>query len=110
MDRYIIRYMILSVVMIIVALPLILEKVRPNNAYGFRTKKTLSDPGVWYAANRFTGWMLAVSGCVSIAGLVIVGNIPGMSDGANYSLVCLGVFLVPLILALVASTVYVTKL
>ncbi|MCD6307742.1 MAG: hypothetical protein J7M24_01960, partial [Candidatus Latescibacteria bacterium] len=68
------------------------------------------DPGVWYSANRFTGWMLALSGCISIAGLVILGNIPGMSGGAYYSVACLGVFLVPLILALVASTVYVNKL
>ena len=32
--------------------PLILRMVPPNRLYGFRTKKTLSDSGLWYRADQ----------------------------------------------------------
>ncbi|MBN1798775.1 MAG: SdpI family protein, partial [Spirochaetales bacterium] len=34
------------------AIPLILEKIKPNMWYGFKTKKTLSDEKIWYPANK----------------------------------------------------------
>ena len=34
------------------AIPLYLGKIKRNNFYGFRTPKTLSNDEIWYAANR----------------------------------------------------------
>ena len=37
-------------IIISISIPLILEKVKPNSVYGFRTQKTLSNEIVWYKA------------------------------------------------------------
>lgn len=60
-----------------ISVPLILERVPPNNVYGFRTRKTLSDPKIWYAANRASGHHLLVAGAVvtaSSAGTLLFGH------------------------------------
>ncbi len=49
------------------SVPLILERVPPNRTYGFRTRKTLSDPKIWYAANRTSGHDLLVAGAIITA-------------------------------------------
>lgn len=49
----------------------------PNGTYGFRTKKTLSDPKIWYAANRASGHDLLVAGAVitaSSVGMLFLGT------------------------------------
>ena len=54
------------------ALPMMYDKIPPNGFYGFRTPRTLSDPNVWYAANRVAGRNLAVAGViVSTTALVL---------------------------------------
>jgi uncharacterized membrane protein len=62
----------LGVVLILVSLPMIMERVPPNRWYGFRTPRTRSDPRVWYPANRIAGQYFAFAGfLVVIAALVV---------------------------------------
>jgi uncharacterized membrane protein len=44
-----------GLVFIIAGLPFYFEKVRPNRWAGFRVAKTLSNPQIWYAANKVMG-------------------------------------------------------
>ena len=53
-----------GIVFICISIPLVQERVPPNGTYGFRTRKTLSDPKIWYAANRASGQDLFVTGAV----------------------------------------------
>jgi uncharacterized membrane protein len=57
------------------SIPLICGRIPPNRFYGFRTPKTLSDPKIWYEANRIMGNDLFLAGAVltlsSIAMLLI---------------------------------------
>ena len=39
--------------------------VRPNRLYGFRTRKTLQDPDVWYPTNRVAGYWAIATGIVA---------------------------------------------
>lgn len=41
--------------------------VPPNRLAGFRTRKTLQDPEVWYAANRVAGYWSIATGIVVAA-------------------------------------------
>jgi uncharacterized membrane protein len=50
---------------VILGVPLYLRWIPPNRFYGFRTKRTLADPAVWYPVNRVTGGWLAVTGTFS---------------------------------------------
>jgi uncharacterized membrane protein len=44
--------------------PMMYDKIPPNRFYGFRTPRTLSDPNVWYPANRVAGRNLVVAGVI----------------------------------------------
>lgn len=60
----------LGIMFIAISIPLILDRVPPNSTYGFRTAKTLSDPQIWYAANRVAGHDLLIAGLVIALGSV----------------------------------------
>ena len=55
-------FALIGFLLIGISIPLILERVPPNNFYGFRTKKTLSDTRIWYEANRISGNDLLIAG------------------------------------------------
>ncbi len=38
-----------------ISIPLIQRRVKPNYWYGFRTRRTLSDPQIWYDVNAYAG-------------------------------------------------------
>lgn len=52
----------IGILIIALAIPMILEKVKPNPIYGFRTKKTLSDEKIWYPANKYSGKAMILAG------------------------------------------------
>src|SRR5262245_4115922 len=60
------------VVLIVVAIPLILEKIPRNGFYGFRTPYALSSDEVWYRANRISGFSLLAAGLVWLAVAITV--------------------------------------
>ena len=45
-----------------ISVPFILGKIGPNPLYGFRVKKTLEDPAVWYPVNAYAAKRLLVVG------------------------------------------------
>jgi hypothetical protein len=73
---------LLAVAMLIVgmAVPLILGRVKRNRWYGFRTPTTLSSDHIWYPANRALGWGMLWNGLI-MAALVsaVLLHIPGFS-------------------------------
>jgi len=86
------------------SLPLILRWVPPNRVYGFRTRKTLSDPKIWFRANSFAGWAMFIAAVVA-AGLISVpvelvhGPLSGVVD-----------LVVPLTIAVIACGLYLRGL
>ena len=59
-----------GMLIVLLAIPMILGKIRPNRLYGFRTRKTLSDPDIWYLANRAAGSAMVVAG---LAMMIVAG-------------------------------------
>jgi uncharacterized membrane protein len=88
----------------VASVPLMLKLVPPNGAYGFRTQQTLADPELWFRANRFAGSALFIAAGVSAS--VFVAH-PEYAPGGSFA--GLVVFLVPLVIALVASFAYVRR-
>ena len=62
----------IGILMIILAVPMILQRVKPNIWYGFRTWKTLSDERVWYSANQYAGRALLLAGSVIVVGAMVL--------------------------------------
>ena len=57
---------VVPLLVLVLSIPMILDKVTSNGAYGFRTPKTLSSEDVWYPANRAAGWFMLAAAVVSI--------------------------------------------
>ncbi len=81
----------IPLISIIVAFPLVLQRVPPNLWYGFRTRKTLSDPIIWYRANYLGGFAMLYAGilalCVNVVLARTVDTIVAMIAGSFVVLV-----------------------
>lgn len=73
-------FALVGLLFVVISIPLILGKVPPNSFYGCRTTKTLSDPKIWYEANRISGQDFCISGIlVFVASLVMLVFGQGMN-------------------------------
>jgi uncharacterized membrane protein len=75
--NYSILFAVVGLVLIGISIPLIMRKVPPNSFYGCRTRKTLSDPKIWYEANHISGIDFCIGGFVvfvSSLAMLILGQ------------------------------------
>ena len=98
-----------GLLMIVLAIPLILRRVKPNYWYGFRTRKTLTNERVWYAVNAHAGWRLLISGIFITFAAIGLALVPGISVDA-YSLLVLVVVVITLGIGLGQSFAYLKGL
>jgi uncharacterized membrane protein len=91
METILILYVILGLLMVVLAVPLIKRKVRPNGFYGFRVPQTLNDPAVWYAVNAHFGRRLLLTGIATTLAAVVLYRVPGL-DVDSYAWALLAVF------------------
>ena len=54
-----------SLLLAVIAAPMIAGLVPPNPWYGFRTRATLENPEIWYKVNRHSGQRLLAAGLLS---------------------------------------------
>ena len=92
----------LGILSIIISLPLIDEKVKPNPLYGFRVRATLENPKVWYAANKYFARRLFLAGVVEIVAAIALFIMPNISVDM-YVLGVLGVFAIAFTIAMIQS-------
>ena len=92
-----------------ISIPLILGKIPPNGLYGFRVKKTMENPEIWYLVNTYSGKWLLVVGIILAIVSIILFFIPGLSvDLYSYSI--LAIWAVIFAIALAASIRYLKSL
>ncbi|HEY5074362.1 MAG TPA: SdpI family protein [Pyrinomonadaceae bacterium] len=65
-------YGIGGVFLIAISLPMMYDKVPPNGFYGFRTPRTMSNPNLWYPANRVAGRNMVLAGLIVIMTALVV--------------------------------------
>ena len=97
-----------GIFLILSALPMLYNCVKPNPWYGFRVPKTLSDERIWYPANSYAAKGMILTGIITIvvAGVLRLTDVPPI----KYQLLCVSMFLGGLILTLIMSLIYVRKL
>ena len=101
MDTQIFLLMVCAVIFVL-CIPLVLKLVPPNWLYGFRTRKTLSSPDIWYPANVFAGYALMVATAVTA---LIISCGPQLSPGMTAA-----VFVVLVLCATAASFAYLKRI
>jgi len=96
------------VVILLLALPQILGMVPRNNIYGLRTPRTLSSDSVWYPANKTAGMFMALAAVVWLISAYLAPQFTTSAESARAW--TLGIGLVVLAVAVVASLVYVRSI
>jgi len=92
-----------------ISIPLIQRRIKPNFWYGFRTRRTLSSPAVWYDVNAYAGKRLLVSGIITTVAAVVLYFIPGTAfDGYTLSITIFA--LGPLTISVLQSFRYLDRL
>ena len=93
-------FFIPALLIFLLSLPLIGGLIPPNRGYGIRTPKTMSDPRLWYRANKFGGWTLLVASGIYLAVAVLTLNLPSPNKDFVIWLFHLGSFSLPLLASL----------
>jgi hypothetical protein len=100
-------FLIPSIIFLLLSIPLILGLVPPNRGYGIRTAKTISEPRLWYSANKFGGWTLLVSSGIY---LVMTRVSPSAERDFSAWLCHLAAFGIPLLVSLLLIRRYISRL
>jgi uncharacterized membrane protein len=94
-----------GLLLIVISIPLIQRRIKPNYWYGFRTKCTLNNPDLWYEVNAYAGKRLLISGLITTLAAIGLYFVPGLTiDG--YALSVMSFALVPLVIGLWQSFQY----
>lgn len=101
-------FLLMSLIMALISIPLIMRKVEPNLFYGFRIRKTLENRELWFDVNEFFAWhLLIISGMEAFAsiGLYIL---PGINPEL-YALSVMVVFIVAFTMAMSQTMRYMNS-
>jgi hypothetical protein len=110
-DMLILKYMfvISGLLLAGLSIPMILRKIPPNGLYGFRVRKTMENPDIWYRVNSYSGKWLLATGLVIAATAFGIAFIPGISLDM-YAYAVLAVWVVVFTILIVTSVRYMNSL
>jgi uncharacterized membrane protein len=109
MTLLLILFLVGGAILIGISIPLIQERVGPNHWYGFRVRRTLEDPEVWYRVNSYSAWRLLAVGVAEIVVATAMYFVPDL-DVAVYASIVGGVVVAGLIIGLVQTIRYLQQL
>jgi len=101
---------IIGMLEIVMGVPLLLQKIKPNLLFGFRLPKTLSSEEVWYKSNVYVGRDFIIAGIVVVTGSLIL--LAFISELTILMLTWIAVILltVPMIAVIIRGVIYLKKL
>jgi len=94
---------------IILGIPLLFEKIKPNKLYGFRVKKTLSDENIWYKSNRYVGRDFIITGIILVMSSLYLLIFQMDFSILELTIISLILTLVPIFLILFRAFSYLKK-
>ncbi len=109
MTLLLILFLVGGAILIGISIPLIQRRVGPNRWYGFRVRRTLEDPKVWYPVNAYSGWWMLAVGVAEIVTATGLYFMPGV-DVAIYASIVGGIVVAAVIIGLVQSFRYLHQL
>lgn len=103
-------WLLTGVLFIVIALPMILGRVPRNGLYGFRTPKTMGSDAIWYPANRYAGWQMLGAGVVTVVASAILMSFTRTMTPDQRAWAGLNAMVIPLIVAVIRSMLYLRTL
>jgi uncharacterized membrane protein len=95
-------YLIVGTAMVALSIPLIRGRVGPNSWYGFRVKRTLDNPAIWYPANRYAACHLLALGIAIVVTAILLCLLPQITF-VPYALSMLAVTMIGLAVSMIRS-------
>lgn len=108
----VIIFALIGFIEIILGIPLLLEKIKPNRFYGFRTSKIMSNKDIWYKSNKYLGrnFIIIIIGIILIAvSLFLLISANGFSI-QEITYIELFLTLIPINIVLIRGVAYLKKL
>ena len=102
MVTLLITFMVSGLVLAAVCVPLILGWIPPNGLYGFRVRKTMEHPEIWYPVNKYGGERMLLAGLLVVAAAIGFSFFPGLSIEV-YSFTVLIIWVVGSTIAIVSA-------
>ena len=96
-------------VLIALSIPLILQRIPPNQWYGFRVPATLDDPEIWYLVNVYAAWRTLLLGVLQIIVSIALYVASGIAVSV-YGFIVVAFVAFGLIIILVQSFSYIGRL
>lgn len=103
-------FIIIGALEIIMGLPLMFGKIKPNWFYGFRLPKTMSNKEVWYKTNRYVGRDFIVAGMIVIIGALVVLMFQFDFDILEITMLLNFLLVVPLFAIIARGVIYIKKI
>ncbi|MDD2762487.1 MAG: SdpI family protein [Opitutaceae bacterium] len=108
MNPHAVIHLIVAAVVIALAIPLILKKVKPNCWYGVRIPEAFKSEERWYEINRFGGGLLLAWGVI-VAGTGVAGLTLEKKQWPDYTLTATWIIMGGLALLVAAIMVYAAR-
>lgn len=102
-------FIVSGLVLAAVCVPLILGLIPPNAFYGFRVRKTIENPEIWYPVNKYGGKRMFLASLLLVAAAIGYRYIPDLSVDV-YSFAVLITWVVVFAIAIVSSFRYMNTL
>jgi uncharacterized membrane protein len=99
-----------AIVFVGMSIPLVLGKVPPNGWYGVRLKKTLENEEIWYKANAYFGRDFLIASLFVLSVCIALFFNKESMDLNTLLIVISTVMLIPYVVAVVKTFVYLRKL
>jgi len=109
MTLLIILFILSGVFFTALGVPMLRGWIPPNSFYGFRTPATITDPALWYPANRYAGRRMIEAGIVLALASTALAFAPGLSED-EYALAVTTVLLAALAVVVVRSLRYLKRI
>ena len=104
---------LLAAIIILISIPLLHNSIGPNRIYGFRTRRTLSNPDLWYKTNKYMAKELIAAAAViillAIAAMIVHLQLT-MFTAIQAKALFTMVTAIPILIAALRSSLYLKKL
>jgi hypothetical protein len=104
-----VTFVISGMVLAAVCIPLILGRIPPNRLYGFRVRKTLENPEIWYPVNKYGSARLLMASLLLVLAAIGYTHIPGIAVDV-YSYAVLTTWIAGSTIGLISSFRYMGRL
>jgi hypothetical protein len=109
MEILLVFFVCSGIILVGLSISLIMGKMGPNPWYGFRVRRTLSDPVVWYEVNAYSAKRLLAVGIVNTVSAIVLYFVPEI-DVAAYAISCGVIAVAGIVVTLIQSLRFLRSL